>query len=646
VDFLPATVAYSVIMSVTGSNSSEIRDLCKRLRANDFAYGSFQFVPSRYIGGCSERECTAVLEALKVNTTMENVSFSMLFKRRYTKRFALVAAEYVESTKTLQTLNLGQGRNQENPVLISHLLRKLSRNTSVTELIIYLNSVRCASVAFQELLTGTRTIKKLRIIGWYEKAFDEVQIAAIESGFANNTTLRDLEFQGWQETDLARVLIALQHHPTLEKIQFSAQSLDFLPSPSGLEVLLRSKDSKVKELILHKVDTRTAGFRALMQELGRNTTITNLAIRESVLSRENVQQLKAVLRRKTSLQSLDLTSCALGSAGLAEISLALYHNTSIKTLDLSNNGLNDIESADVLRKLIRRNQAITSLSLASNFFGGNAAKVRSIVEGVRSNTSLRQLDFGKCYLDNRDVSLLSNTLLSRNTRILELNLDNSAITSLGVRVLVEDKVEAMKTLNKLRLSRSSIGSEGATILADALGRNALPSLKQLHLGSCSIEDDGLVALISALEHNTSLQVLDLQSNSFGERGVLALAESLPNIKGLQQINFMGNKGFQAILPLLLEGFRKNTSLVEVNIDVARCAHREWSRELKYLGHRNRFTPLLKVSVPPDASPHLGIWPRALAKVATEPDVLFHVIHNMPKLVGFAGGSKKRKRNDK
>jgi hypothetical protein len=64
-----------------------------------------------------------------------------------------------------------------------------------------------------------------------------------------------------------------------------------------------------------------------------------------------------------------------------------------------------------------------------------------------------------------------------------------------------------------------------------------------------------------------------------------------------------------------------------------------------LGHRNRFTPLLKVADPPNASQHLGLWPRAMAKVATEPDLLFHVIFNMPKLVGFAGSSKKRKRSE-
>jgi Ran GTPase-activating protein (RanGAP) involved in mRNA processing and transport len=34
---------------------------------------------------------------------------------------------------------------------------------------------------------------------------------------------------------------------------------------------------------------------------------------------------------------------------------------------------------------------------------------------------------------------------------------------------------------------------------------------------------------------TTLQILDLQNNNFVERGFMALAESLPNIKGLQEI---------------------------------------------------------------------------------------------------------------
>jgi hypothetical protein len=153
-----------------------------------------------------------------------------------------------------------------------------------------------------------------------------------------------------------------------------------------------------------------------------------------------------------------------------------------------------------------------------------------------------------------------------------------------------------------------------------------------------------VALVSALEQNTSLQILNLRGNPFGERGNTALAVSFPNIKGLQQINFTAYAGFLSTLPLLLEGFRKNTSLVKVTIGGV-GASVEFLQEIEFLGHRNRFTPLLKDSDPLDTSPRLGIWSRALAKVAAEPDVLFHVLRNKPKLVGSAGGSKKRKRDD-
>jgi hypothetical protein len=76
-----------------------------------------------------------------------------------------------------------------------------------------------------------------------------------------------------------------------------------------------------------------------------------------------------------------------------------------------------------------------------------------------------------------------------------------------------------------------------------------------------------VALVAALEQNTSLQILDLKHIPFGKRSFTALAESLPNIKGLQQITVTKNFAFQSTLPLLQEGFRDNTSLVEFNIHI-------------------------------------------------------------------------------
>jgi hypothetical protein len=70
----------------------------------------------------------------------------------------------------------------------------------------------------------TQTLRTLSIMGrgYRIEEFDEVQRAAIISGFANNTTLRDLGFSGWREADLAPVLTALQDHPALQKIHLTA----------------------------------------------------------------------------------------------------------------------------------------------------------------------------------------------------------------------------------------------------------------------------------------------------------------------------------------------------------------------------------------------------------------------------------------
>jgi hypothetical protein len=99
---------------------------------------------------------------------------------------------------------------------MSLLVRALSRSTSVTELSVETEHVRVSSVAFQKLLTRTQTLQKLEMSFEYNQYLDEVQLAAITSGFASNTTLRDLEFQGWREADLTPVMAALQDHRAAE----------------------------------------------------------------------------------------------------------------------------------------------------------------------------------------------------------------------------------------------------------------------------------------------------------------------------------------------------------------------------------------------------------------------------------------------
>jgi Ran GTPase-activating protein (RanGAP) involved in mRNA processing and transport len=468
---------------------------------------------------------------------------------------------------------------------------------------------------------------------------EEASTAAIASG-------REIVLVNWQETSLAPVVLtALRDHPVLEKLHVLG-----LSSFTGIDALLRGKNSQLKELIIARFNgsltgEQVVGFESFMQEMERNTTILKMVIALVPLSHDNAQQLKAMLRRNTVLQDLDLTGDALGSTGFAEIASVLYRNTSIQGLDISKNGLHDLASASALRELLRRNKTITRLCMDKNAFGSNVAAVRCIADGFRSNTTLQELNLSACKLDDHGLSILAESLGQQKRGLVDLSLSTNQITCSGLRALVNNATAALSAVTHLNLSNNSLLDEGASFLAETLRLQTLPSLTHLRLIECRISDDGLVALMSALEESETLEFLDLEDNAFSVQGYVALASSLPNIKGLRQIDFSWTASDSSVMSAMLEGFRENTSLHEVNI-VGGVHDKDWWQQVSFFLDRNKFSRLLRDSDTDDRA-SLGLWSRALGSVATRPDVLFHVLTSKAGLIRATPGedSKKRKRDE-
>ena len=72
-----------------------------------------------------------------------------------------------------------------------------------------------------------------------------------------------------------------------------------------------------------------------------------------------------------------------------------------------------------------------------------------------------------------------------------------------------------------------VGDAGASALAAALSRGALPQLENLALSNSAIGDAGLVALAPALRRPPALETLDLRSSPFGDEGLAALLAPPP-----------------------------------------------------------------------------------------------------------------------
>jgi Leucine-rich repeat (LRR) protein len=619
--------------------------LCAQLRTNDPSVvpeeSSDYFEPD-----VPDSRRLEIAEALAKNTIVRRIG---LEAKNYTKLSADAMAKYLTDSKHLLAVKLSLDDSLEtkdkcpHQQFLSTFIETIGQSNSVKELELTCPDLTTASKSLEKMLPRTKTLQSLIVYLERQGHLEEAATDAIASGFTKNATLREIIMVDWHETSLIRVLTALQDHPVLETLQ-----VEGISSLAGINALLGSKKSQLKQLIIARfngsIGEQIVGFESFMLEMGRNTTILKMAIAHVRLRRDSIQQLKEMLRRNTVLQDLDLTGDAIGSTGFAEIASALYRNTSIQSLDVSSNGLDDLASANVLRELLRRNKTITRLSVDRNSFGNNIAAVRCIADGLRTNTTLQVLVLSSCNLIDRGLSILAECLGQQKRGLVDLNLNANHITSIGLRALVDNAAAALSTLTELDLSNNSLLDKGATFLAETLRLQKVPSLKDLYLFTCDISDDGFVALMSALEENETLETIGLDGNDFSVRGYLALASSLPNIKGLRQLDFSLTISDPSVMPALLEGFRKNTSLHEVNI--AGCEPGKWSQELSFLLYRNKFSRLLQDSDTEDRE-SLGLWSRALGSVATRPDVLFHVLTSKAGLIRATPDedSKKRKRDD-
>ena len=107
-----------------------------------------------------------------------------------------------------------------------------------------------------------------------------------------------------------------------------------------------------------------------------------------------------------------------------------------------------------------------------------------------------------------------------------------------------------------------VGDAGASELAAALDRGALPRLKILALRSAAIGDNGLVALTPALRRLPELDKLILRGNPLGDLGLAALvapppAGAPPTMGGLTLLNLrhtqVSNAGCAALAAALDNG---------------------------------------------------------------------------------------------
>ncbi|KAK3269430.1 hypothetical protein CYMTET_22127 [Cymbomonas tetramitiformis] len=139
----------------------------------------------------------------------------------------------------------------------------------------------------------------------------------------------------------------------------------------------------------------------------------------------------------------------------------------------------------------------------------------------------------------------------------------------GPKVVVERITANDATLDKVELIGSAVyqmkAEETTAALAQGLAANT--HLRELHLVTCGISDQGAAALGHALATNRSLVVLNLEGNKIKSEGGIALAAGLAKNRTLQSLSLLNQqqKAFgDACLTAFMEMFEENVTLLKIS----------------------------------------------------------------------------------
>ena len=137
--------------------------------------------------------------------------------------------------------------------------------------------------------------------------------------------------------------------------------------------------------------------------------------------------------------------------------------------------------------------------------------------------------------------------LQMNTKLLSLTLCN--IGNNGAVTLAE-AIQVNTTLQKIDISSNSISDDGVAAISNSIKFNTSNSLQELNISRNNITNNGIRVLAEVIEINSTLQNIDISKNHISTEGLLHFMEAVKNNCTLQVVNITHNNvtrsGFTSI----------------------------------------------------------------------------------------------------
>ena len=408
--------------------------------------------------------------------------------------------------------------------LNAEILQRLKQNDSgVTNINVLLTGGCFNTINWEEeadCIAKNTQLKKLRLT--YDGSLGEEghnlptrkQLQGFFSCVYRNSSITALSFRSiiFANKFGGGLIEGLGGHPSIKRLEIDHGRLGSIGCEALVKVL-KHQTSKLRDLRLFNCYLDDIGIGALCDGLLVESSLKRLhLIGSRRITSAGWRALSTFLRHPNcKLTALALNGNSINDEGADLLGSAL-HGSSLKILILSYNPcissrgwqtLLDQLSQSSIRRLIIGNNKIGDNGLATLV---NIGKLKSL--DLQRNQSITSSGWRSLF----------NSLLTRQTQLVELNISGCRVEDLGAAALAGllRSMLSLKTLNMSDMSYldgelNNITTQGWQTLFTTLQGSNL-ELIDLNLNSNSIDDEGIQLLVRLVSGISSLKCLDLSGN--------------------------------------------------------------------------------------------------------------------------------------
>lgn len=484
------------------------------------------------------------------------------------KSVAQIVDALIQNT-TLSTLKINA--TQSGKETLAALAKMLRQNKSITKLGISEN--KASDQAFEQfcaaLSEGNRTLAALCI----EPGAGSQKTNALGKVLMENKVLTGLRLEG--DAGNLRIVEKLGDLAAAGCLGLKSLKLVNFALSSGAGKMLSlviSKTATLNRLCLHKIILEFKGVTPVFTELKDNKSLTHLCFRGSRLSPNNMELLCESLRTNTVLSYLSVKSCNIDDDRLNAFVLLLKTNKTLSTLVIEDNPKMGLALIYFGAALIQ-NTALTTLyidsithpSLRSLFM--TAMYANKTLAKIITSDGINHLAIYKSANEERRraqqraraVGLIEKALKAHTTH--NLRLDNCSVDAEGLRAMIE-ALKGDTFVKIIELSNNmEHGDECAVLIADMLLVNkTVQSLKYDGNGSSG---ETAKAFAGMLMKNTTLKELILGLDNIGDEGAKVIFDALKVNTSVEELALVMCNIGDACVPALAEALKTNRKLKHV-----------------------------------------------------------------------------------